>query len=284
MSSVEVRTKTERSVASSCVRSHRFNRSLKYSMASEPVLKLSGLPFIPAGDPREIAGDPGDAFDVGRLAVRAGFPQAPDDLAAVVAGSELGRKSDLAVLGLAEGLDDEIGDGFRDWVAILPARHGSARRHRSAGWKSPSCLTRSIGIHRMGNIEVSGIGIVDLPGRLVALHHPFGKLRENARGPAWQNGKRSIRPGSAPGQNAYCSSLESSSHFSFMKEMTLSPSLRAASLFVQLFPGVGLHQLVQAQDPHQVADPPHPQVGLAVALHGQHGKRALRRRRPGSRQ
>ena len=69
-----------------------------------PILQLTKLSLVPAGDLREEAGHPGDTLYIGRMTVWAGIAEAPAGPAACEARGEFGAEGNLCVLGVLEGL------------------------------------------------------------------------------------------------------------------------------------------------------------------------------------
>ena len=69
-------------------------------------MQLAKLAFIPAGNLGEITGDPGNAIDIFGVTVLTCFSKSPGRLTAVQTAGEFRRKSDLVIVGVPEGLDD----------------------------------------------------------------------------------------------------------------------------------------------------------------------------------
>lgn len=81
-------------------------------------MQFAELAFVPAGNFGEVPGDPGNSVDFLRAAVLAGIGNAPSGLAAIETAGEFRRKGDLVVIGMAEGFNDEIGQGLLVWFRL----------------------------------------------------------------------------------------------------------------------------------------------------------------------
>ena len=74
-----------------------------------PIAQFSNLPFIPAGDFSEIAGNPGDTIHIFRAAVSTGWSKAPARSMTEVTGRKLRGEGDLIIVSVLKGFDDKVG-------------------------------------------------------------------------------------------------------------------------------------------------------------------------------
>jgi hypothetical protein len=82
------------------------------SLVSVPIVELTNLSLVPAGNPGKIPRNSGDSVHIPRTTVTTNPRKATARPMAAIAGGELRAECDLIVLGMLEGFSHKIGQGF----------------------------------------------------------------------------------------------------------------------------------------------------------------------------
>ena len=132
-----------------------------------PIPEFPDLPFIPTGDFREVARDPGDAIHILRSAVSTSTAKAPGRSIADVAGGKLGRESDLVILSSLKGFDHKIGNACLRRSNLAQPDMGQCAC-LDQGMKESFLPHPFNGIHHCGIVQVGGIRIIDFASRNIS--------------------------------------------------------------------------------------------------------------------